>query len=349
MISSEAIPIIGEHLARAREWPIDAIEPLHADRRAYSNHLTCRVRLRDGTERLVFVKFVSGVSKDRERLEQLVARDYAVTTHLHSAFQAYPQFDVPRPLAYSLRHLMLISEHVDGMRLQDKIISKARLYPRVETMADLEKNCFSCGEWLRKFQIATRGFSLHQAPLGRDDVLDAPAILRMLVERIEKLRVAGVIDDSLRRIVLAFAESSARSAAADESAISGVHADFFPGNLLIRDTTVIGIDFVMFRRGSQYFDPAYFVFQLETLASQPLFRRRVVDRLKLAFLKGYDAGLVASDFWTSSPLRNLLFLAHATSRLIALSTRRPPSLLRRRMASQSLGSIKARIMHHVRS
>lgn len=348
MNSSDTIDIIRDHLSPSTGWAIDTIEPLHSNRRSYSNHLTCRVRLTGGDEHLVFVKFVSGVSKDRDRLEELVLRDNAVTSHLYAALQTCPRFAVPKPLACSRNHLMLISEHVEGTRLQDKIIRNAKLFPRRQAVAELAADCFRCGEWLRTFQAETRGFSVQQTALGSDDLLDPSTLLRLIVKRANNLRASRVIDDAELSDTIAFAQAAARSVADHESAVSGIHADFFPGNLLVRGDNVIGIDFVMFRRGSIYFDPTYFIFQLETLAAQLWFRRSVIEKLEQAFLDGYDPRLTLSAFWTTSPLFELLFLMHATGRLRALTTGPPPSVLRRPLVMRSLAALRTRVSHHVR-
>ena len=347
MTPGDTVNIIREQLSASVGWTIETVEPLHSSSRSYSRHLTCRVRLTDGTEHVVFVKFVSGVSKDKARLEELVAGDNAVSCHLYEAFRSSHGFSVPRPLAYSRDHLMLISEHVDGTRLQDKIIRTARLFARSDAIAELEADCFRSGRWLQKFQQETRTFALARKTPGRDDLLDAPAIVRLIVERVDRLRSSRVLNHAEAHRLVAFAETAARLVKPDESMISGIHADFFPGNVIVDGETVIGIDFVMFRRGSIHFDPTYFIFQLETLAAQVMFRRAVIERLEQAFLNGYNPELRMAWFWKANPLVELLFLMHATGRLISLAASAPRGLARRMLADHSMRALRRRLAEHV--
>jgi len=345
----ETVAMIRAQLSASTGWAIDAVEPMHHGRRSFSRHLTCRIRLNDGTEQLVFVKFVGGVSRDRARQETLVVRDHEVTTHLHAALRRHGRFTVPRPLACSREHLMLICEHVDATRLQDKIARDARLFPSRRTVGELAADCHRCGEWLRAFQAETVDFTSSGPSRGRDDTLDAETLLRLVTERVEMLRAARTLDGTEAAKVTASAQAAARAAALAPSVHSGIHADFFPGNVMVRGDEVIGIDFVMSRHGSIYFDPTYFIFQLETLASQLLIRRSVVDTLSRAFLHGFDATIARADFWKQSPMFDLLFLTHATARLRTLALNRPPTLLRRLMARRELAALRFRVAQHVGS
>lgn len=347
MSPGETVSIIREQLSASTGWSIDTIDLQHSHRRSFSRHLTCRIRLRDGTEHLVFVKFVGGVSKDRARQEALVMRDHAVTAHLHSTLKRYGRFSVPKPLACSREHLMLICEHVDGTRLQDKIIGRARFFPSRRVVAELASDCRRCGEWLRAFQALTVDFPVSESPRGRDDILDADTLLRLVVERVGVLLENRAFNEEEAARVIARARASASAAQSTPSAQSGIHADFFPGNVLVGRDEIIGIDFVMFRRGWIYFDPTYFIFQLETLASQLIFRRTVIDELAQAFLQGFDPTIAKPAFWTQSPLFDLLFLTHATSRMRTLCFANRAALWRRPMARRALTALRARIAQHV--
>lgn len=349
MSADNITALVRAKLTEATPWSIIDLETLRAHNRPYSQHFTYRVRLVDGSAQLVFVKFVRGITKNRKRLEQLVARDHDITRYLREAFQSMPEFGIPEPIAYSTEHLMLISKFVDGTRLQDKIVRGARFMPSRHTLEELRRDCARCGEWLRAFQHETHQFFASHPPMEGDDFLDLESIKRIVVDRIEELHAEKVLFTSDYHRLVDYVCQIDSKVTPDMLLLSGTHGDFFAGNMLVDDRRATGIDFVMFRKGSIFFDPTYFVFQLETLQARPDYRGAVIQSLGRAFLQGYAPERRIDSIWDLNPFCNLLFVMHTTARLLTLMNIVPANRLRALYARYSINWIRRSLLTRVRN
>lgn len=349
MKTDELAMLVRASLLEATDWRITGFEAIGAHNRPFSKHFTFRVQRKDGGPTMVFVKLVRGITSNRARLEQLVMRDHEITRFLSDAFKAYPDVAIPRPIACSREHLMLITEFVEGTRLQDKIVRNARFIPSSTAMDTLASDCRRCGQWLSIFQQTTRRFLSNSIPMEGDDLLGIDTITRMIVDRVEELHSEGLIDAHNYRQLIAYVEEQAALLAPGSIESSGVHGDFFPGNLLVRNDKVIGIDFVMFRSGSVYFDPTYFIYQLETLQSQLAYRSKTIDTLKRAFLEGYAPQNAGRDIWNWNPLCRIMLVMHATARMLKLMNATPTGLARRMLVRASLRSTKRQLLKRIRA
>lgn len=306
-----------------------------------------RVDREDAEPKLIFVKFLHGITKDRERLEQLVVRDHDVTCYLAEAFKSIPEIGIPRPIASSKEHLMLITEFVEGVRLQDKIERNARFSFNSIKISELAADCARCGQWLSRFRESTQDFLQDRPPMLGDDCLGVETITRLIIDRLEELHLKGVISsDELRRLITQV-EIQAMETEPEHLESAGVHGDFFPGNLLVQGDTVIGIDFVMFRTGSIYFDPTYFIFQLETLQVHPAYGANTIAALKSAFLERFAPEQASTDIWDWNPMCRILLVMHSTARLLKLVNASPLGFPRRTMARVHIRWTKKRLLQWV--
>lgn len=341
--------LVRETLLESTGWRLVQLSVTASHSRNFSTHMTCRVDREGDSPIVVFVKFVRGITDDRERLEQLVARDHEVTSYLADAFRQTPGIAVPRPIAYSTEHLMLVTEFVDGMRFHDKILRNGRFPGGKSAVSRLEDDCFRCGRWLKAFQDETRIYLRQSPSMEGDDVLGMQTIVHLVSGRLEELHSASVLDEQELHGLLAHVDRQAAEVKPEELSVVGVHGDFFPGNLLIQGATVYGIDFVMFRSGPTYFDATYFVYQLETLKAHPAYPASTIEVLKRAFLKGYSDEIISADIWDWNPLCRILFVMHSAARLIKLAHAPPTGLPRRLLTRARINSTKRRMLGHVRA
>lgn len=349
MTIDEITAMVRAKLVESTSWPIKGLVTLRAHNRAYSKHFTYRVQLEGAPDRLVFVKFVQGITHDRTRLEQLVARDNDISHHLEQAFRAHPQFRLPSPIAYSAEHLMLITEFVEGIRLQDKIVRNAKLFPSASTLADLKRDCLRCGQWLQAFQQHSRAFFDSRPAMLGDDFLGVESIERIIMDRIEELHAEALIDAATCQALIDFVTARVAKVSPEILSTSGTHGDFFAGNVLVDQGCVTGIDFVMFRKGSVFFDPTYFVFQLETLQARPDYRGSVIRELCASFLEGYAPDIKKGRIWDLNPLCDLLFVMHTTARLLTLVSVAPASLSRSLYKRYSIAWTRRALFTHIRA
>ena len=305
---------------------VASVDILRVHQRVYSRVLDCDLHLADGARHRVMIKLYEPIGTGtKARLANLVSDDFAITTRLHHHFQSNPRFRVPVPLFHSPEDLVIVTEFMPGIQLQEKLIARAGWFPGQATVQDLELNCRSAGEWLREFQKAT----LDSAPDG----LNLGRMREMIAMRLQWLvDDANIpIDASKRARLLAHFDSEVSSLRPEDRAVSSVHGDFFPGNVLVEADRVVGIDFAMCRVGSIAADPSYFMFQLETLTYKPQYRRNVIRSLQQAFLQGYDPMLSAEHYFNSSPIVRMHFILHNVMRLAGMSAPKTRLPLKKRM------------------
>lgn len=313
---AHALEIARAGLAEHFKSGITSFNILRTHQRTYSRVLACAVELNNGDTHDVMVKIYEPIGAGtKSSLEKLISDDFAITTRLHHYFRNNPRFQVPVPLFHSPRGLLIVTRFMPGMQLQEKLITRAGWFPTQPTIEDLELNCRSVGEWLREFQRATLDNASHGLDLDRMREMIAMR-LQWLVEDANM-----PINARKREVLLAHFDREARSLRPEDVAVSSVHGDFFPGNVLVEADKVVGLDFAMCRTGSVAADPSYFMFQLETLAYKPKFRRSLIRRLQNAFLQGYDPSLFAEAYFGSSPIIRMHFLLHNVMRLAGMTSR----------------------------
>lgn len=293
------------------------MEILETHQRVYSRILDCSVKLGDGSQHRVMVKIYEPIgSGTRESLEKLVTDDFEITLKLNRVFQWNPRFQVPTPLFHSPEGRLIVTSHMPGTQLQEKLVARAGWFPDRATLRDLEVNCRSCGEWLSAFQNAT----LDQLTGG----LDLQRMRAMIAQRLQWLVEAAGIPVGIRERdqILGHFDREVNALEPGDLTVSSIHGDFFPGNVLVDEDRVTGLDFAMCRIGSTWTDPSYFMFQLETLAYKPKFRRATIRRLQQAFLYGYNPTLREDHYFTSRPIVRIHFILHNVMRLAGMLSAR---------------------------
>lgn len=310
-------------LADALGSAVERIDVTDVRERPYSTICFCSVHLRDGRALGVVVKFYKvWLNSDIAAQRQLLARDYEITTYLHRLLAGQSRFRVPTPLFHSPQELLIATENMAGTQLQAKLKARAGWLPSEATVQELERDCRACGEWLREFQRLTRSRASGEA--------DVVQMRKMIADRLEWSVDAShmPIDAAQRQVILEHFDRIARRLDAADLAASGMHADFFAGNVLVAPSHVVGLDFVMYREGSVYADATYFIYQLETLRHKLQFRGPVVTRLRNAFLAGYEPALEWNAF-ASRPMVQLCLMFHQAMRLGRMLQLKDAPVLRR--------------------
>jgi hypothetical protein len=336
-IPADALGALRAGLGHALGSPVESIEVTATRERIYSTIRFCSVELRDRTSRDVVVKtYKPWKNSDVAAQRGLLLRDYEINTYLHGLLAGQARFRVPTPLYHSPEHLLIATEHMAGTQLQTKLRALARWLPSEATVRELEHDCRGCGEWLRHFQRLTRARATGNADVQR--------MRQLIADRLEWSADAPhiPIDAAQRELILAYFDSIARDLSPEDLASSGIHGDFFPGNVVVSAQQIVGLDFVMQREGSVHADPSYFVFQLNTLGQQLQYRRAVVRRLCAAFLDGYEPGLREATF-ASRPMVRLYFIFHQAMRLGRMLVLKDAPVLRRlnnrRMAAHAVSTL----------
>lgn len=300
---------LGKHFGS----PVASVDILKTHQRIYSRVLDCDIRHANGRQHRVMVKIYEPIgASTKASLAKTVSDDFDITTRLHRHFISNPRFQVPTPLFHSPQDMVIVTEHMPGTQLQEKLIAQAGWFPDKQTIRDLELNCRSCGEWLREFQKATLD--------GVAGGLDLDIMREMIAMRLDWLvddRNIPINAEKRTRILDHFDREVASLKPADLS-VSSVHGDYFPGNVLVEENRVVGLDFAMCRIGSTFADPSYFMFQLETLTYKPKYRRDLIRKLQHAFLQGYNPAIPTKDFFTSSPIVRIHFILHNVMRLAGM-------------------------------
>ena len=302
---------LGDHF----KSEVESIDIMEVHQRTNSRVLDCNIHHANGQQHRVMIKiFEAIVAGTRTGLEKLIADDFDITLRLQNHFQSNQRFQVPVPLFHSPPDLVTVTAHMPGTQLQQKLIAQAGWFPSQDTVRDLELNCRSCGEWLREFQIATLDIN--------SDNLELERIRDMIAIRLQRL--VGdkniPIDEPKRDLILAHFDREVSALKPADLAVSSVHGDFFPGNVLVDGDHIVGLDFASSRTGSTCADPSYFMFQLETLTYKPEFRRRLVRKLQRAFLQGYNPSIPAKNYFISSPIVRIHFILHNVMRLAGMTT-----------------------------
>jgi len=308
------------------ESTVTHIEPIKIFKRVNSESTVfCRVQLADSRETHVWVKTLN-LNRTPRVSEKRTIRDYDLTQHLYKTLDQSDHFLVPRPLFHSPEHRLIVTQHMQGERLQDKIARSARWMSAKAQQKSLEKDCYQAGQWLRAFQEATRNYCpgmSHGLELLK--VKDTERIAEQTIDRLEQLTQnnSSALD---RRLISSIKEFLAHNLAeydknedTKNDYICSVHGDFFPGNLLSNGNTIIGLDFSSSTWGSRYFDLSYFVFQVETVCGNITYPQSLKRLLTTALVSGYENIPLEENFWYSNPAISNNFISHCISRLLSLS------------------------------
>ena len=317
----KTLKILHKGLEMTMGRKIAEIETLKSSVRQSSSIRVARVTFADQDTMHLWAKTLRG-ARDSMITQDRTARDFDLHKLLYAVFEADGPFRVPRPLFHSPEDRLIVTEHCGGYRLQDKIERLARGFPRAEPIRELQQDCLRAGLWLQAFQAATREHAPGVAAgLDAQPLMDFRRVVALTSERFKELvtQIPSARGPLQSSEILNFLDKRLASTEPDSHLTCSIHGDFFPGNLLVHRRAVCGIDFSSATWGSPWFDPSYFVFQLETLTNKPWFRRKTVTALIDTFLDGYGSSMRHHNFWRAAPGMEILHFSHSIARLLSLS------------------------------
>ena len=316
------ISILHDGLESKLESPIKQIEPIKLFSRPGSSVLFCRVRLSDSEELYIWAKTLNP-SSGSDVKEKRIIRDYDLNQYLYDNMDQSGLFLVPRPLFYSPENRLIVTENMQGERLQDKIESEAYRLNAGKKRQDLKKQFYRAGEWLFNFQKITQDYcpGVHH-DLELMKVKNLERIVEQTLGRIHLLKKenSNLIKEDLiiliKNFLLKNLENNQKN---KEDYICSIHGDFFPGNLLFNKNAIIGIDFSSATWGSRYFDLSYFIFQIQTIENNLMYKKEIIQSAADSFLSGYKLNASANNFWSLNPDSKILYVSHSVSRLLSLA------------------------------
>ena len=363
MNNKEILPILYDGLASTLASTVTHIEPIKLFKRPDSSVIFCQVQLAHSHEIYVWIKNLgrkpildlnleapfkySGNAAqkpvnhlvDRQTLRKGLGvyakrtiRDYNLTQYLYNTLGQSGAFLVPRPLFHSPEHHLIVTEHMPGERLQNKIERGARWLSSKANKSALQKDCYQAGQWLQTFQQTTQnycpGLSAGAPP---ERVKNSEQIVEQALERYEAL-LASLADQDESFPTLSEIETTLNKnleqMQGTKEIICSVHGDFFAGNLLENQGKITGIDFSSSTWGNASFDVGYFVFQLETLQFKWHYLQSTIDGMVDAFLDGYGFKGHNKSLWTADPSLNNVLISLCVSRCLSLSSEKTLTGLR---------------------
>jgi Ser/Thr protein kinase RdoA (MazF antagonist) len=297
-------------LARLREQgpalfdgrPVRFLEPGARLSRPFSDLLWVRVHLEDDSRVVVVVKSPRLRADRPDRHAKVLgrlAREAEVSAELGRRLATERELGVARVLAWWPDVPALVMPEIPGENVADLIARLGRWPAGPAAREQLETACRGAGRLLRAFQRVTTSPG---AVVSLDDVWRA---VELRIERLADL-AGPAFDASWRRDVSAAFDRAAREASPDDLAVTGVHGDFAPGNVIADGHRAVLIDLSTLQSGSVWFDLTRFDHQLGLIACKPGFDGTIA-RLQHAFREG--CGGVDRD----APLFRLFTIQHVLS------------------------------------
>ncbi len=204
-------------------------------------------------------------------------------------------------------HRAIITEKVQGVKLNDLIRRHAtRLHPG-SCLSRLRQHCGEAGRWLRWVHERSQQGMRHPYPP------------RAFVERLEREALECVplgLDPGLVGPILARTRQIIERHASDTWPVVAAHNDFTPENIMVTGRGIVVVDYQAVEPSSTpYPDLALFLTYLETFAKYPLYRATALRTLQAAFLEGYGEPWPSLEILTLFEIQALLTLyAYAARR-----------------------------------
>jgi hypothetical protein len=279
--------------------------PVAQIERPFSSLLRLRVEARGRPCHIYLKVFKPRLSTDDElaQLRRWVQREYDATARLHLAFAGEPGLSAVRPIAVFPDELAFVTEEAPGESLEGLL--HAWFWGR-RLPAPLPEIAARIGAWVRTYQRVTECSGAVSLDERRD----------YLEVRLGRLRAANVLCDRERARTLARFDALASMVDPPSLRLVGIHADLWPGNILVGpDGGVTILDFAMAKTGATFHDLAHFYMHLELQRWRPRLRTRVVTQMQAALLAGFDPDRSID----AHPLFHLMLLQHVVCHVALLA------------------------------
>lgn len=240
-----------------------------------------------------------------------IQREFHALSFFYNEFQGQTKYGIIKPLIYYDSPPALVTEEGSGTTFANIIREKAKLLPSKENLNLLIALCKNCGECLRYFQsiwpvpeniITSKTYRFEET---------VDFIYNQLSQCFEK----RLLDKKIEKLILRYVAIEAESVLRQRIKITGMHSDFILSNMLIDDDRVQLLDFGGFKLGPSCRDVANFLYSLDILQTNPLFRYSTINKLKKGFMEGYGW----SEDVENLPLFHLFQIREILGGLLAFS------------------------------
>jgi hypothetical protein len=245
-----------------------------------------------------------------------IQKEFRVLSYYKELFKNYCNFSVVKPLAFYNEPPALITEECSGEAFDIIVRHNGRLFPSDKTMRYLSLLCKNCGEWLRIFQ----SFS----PIKEDQSFKFEDTVGFIHNQLNRCSENILLEQDIINKIHKYIDDKASTISIPNIIITGMHSDFILSNILIDGEKVRVLDFGGYREGPACRDVATFLYSLEILLVNPMFRFSTIDLLKKEFLLGYGWGNNQKDL----QLFKLFYIRELLGGLIELSKRMQRGYLR---------------------
>lgn len=265
-------------------YPNYEFELIKAYKRPYSDLYEVRIRL-NNYQKDIYIKCLKSKDNSQQSLLNLqnqIINEYNIANMLYKIIEGYPEYNIIKPIKYSLEYLSFITEKASGIPIGRMIEKELRLFPTTQKLNRIKKLCFKCGKLIKIIQIHT---------LKRDK-FDPRALIDYIEPRLKRLSNSiPIFKEYLYQDILRYFERQIPNINNSDLKIAGVHGDFDPFNILIENDIIKLLDFANFHYESIYRDVTYFYQRLENFLHKPIFRPKIIYTLQEAFCRGYDPNL----------------------------------------------------------
>lgn len=186
-----------------------------------------------------------------------------------------PSCRLPQPYGLLVERGCLVTEWIDGQSLD-------KLWWLWKRPSEIMTECKAAAKWLR---------NLHQRGYVGQDHLNAAGWLRRLSTDVGEARPEFKQTPVVRRALSVLFDSQ-NAAASDSLAVSWVHGDFKPGNVVILGRDITGLDLHLRHKEVVLRDISSFLLELHLMAMEPahITLLPIERRLEDAFLTEYFEG-----------------------------------------------------------
>lgn len=265
-------------------YPNYKFEVIKFYKRPYSD--LYEVRIRSGNhQKNIFIKRYKSKDNSQQSLLNLqnqIINEYNIGNMLDKIIERYPEYNIIKPIKYSLEYLSSVTEKTSGIPLGSIIEKELKLFPTTQKLNRIKKLCFKCGKLIKIIQKHTL----------KMDKFDPRALIDYIEPRLKRLSNSiPIFKEYLSQDILRYFERQIPNINNSDLKIAGVHGDFDPFNILIENEAIKLLDFADFHYESIYRDVTYFYQRLESFLHKPIFRPKIIYTLQEVFCRGYNSNL----------------------------------------------------------
>lgn len=236
--------------------------------------------LLDENKRAIYIKMPFPTSDFRS---ENMHREYEVLCFYYKMFKEQNEYGVIKPLIYCNRPPALITEESIGETFLTVIRSKLKLITSTEDIDYLTSTCKNIGKFLRSFQ------SKWPIPDGLfiKKTTQINEISNFIRTQLSQCIANGLVDKKIIKSIQSYVDSITGSMLHADLKVAGMHADLCLSNIFLAKGKILFLDFGGFQIGPTCRDVANFLYSLDMLASNPIYRTKHINVLKKEFLEGY--------------------------------------------------------------